>query len=327
MPRHPRVWLLCLLLAAPWSAAQGPATASADGLLQQMTHALRTLDYQGSLVYEHDGRIDSLRLFHAGGEHERERLVSLSGPTTEIVRDGGKVVCNLADGSSAHFTQSSTRGLLPLVPTASRRALSSHYAISLAGTDRVAGHSADIVDVAARDGYRYGYRLWLDRQTRLLLRSVVLDGKKRPLEQVMFVALEIGVPPDETDLRLARAPAPATRAAPVETESPSSTRWQVVDLPEGFRLVSTRQATINTDGAEHHVYSDGLAGVSVYIEPLTPQSGDSSALSMRGTLNIYTQAQGSWRVTAMGNVPALTVQQMAQSVTPLPASDTTERVR
>lgn len=297
-----------------------------------MTHALRTLDYQGSLIYEHDGRIDSLRLFHAGGEQERERLVSLSGPTTEILRDGGQVVCNLADGSSAHFTQSSTRGLLPLVPTASRRALSSHYTISLAGTDRVAGRSADIVDVAARDGYRYGYRLWLDRQTRLLLRSMVLDSKKRPLEQVLFVALEIGVPPDETDLRLSRAPTPAARsapieAAPVETESTSSTRWQVVDLPQGFRLVSSRQAAINTDGAEHLVYSDGLAGVSVYIEPLTPLSGEISALSVRGTLNIYTQAQGSWRVTAMGNVPALTVQQMAQSVTPLPASDAAERAR
>ena len=327
MRPHPRLWLLLLLLVAPWSAAQDAAAVSADDVLQQMTHALRTLDYQGSLVYEHDGRIDSLRLYHAGGTHERERLVSLNGPATEIVRDGGQVICNLADGSTAHFTQSPSRGLLPLVPAASRRALNRHYAISLAGTDRVAGYSADIVDVMARDGYRYGYRLWLDHQTRLLLRSVVLDSKKRPLEQVMFVALEIGVAPEEADLRLARAPTPAPRVAPPEAESPTSTRWQVVDLPEGFRLLWTRQATSNHDGAEHLVYSDGLAGVSVYIEPLAPQSDEISALSVRGTLNIYTQTQGTWRVTAMGNVPALTVQQMAQSVTPLPPSAAAERTR
>ena len=66
-------------------------------------------------------------------------------------------------------------GCLPLVPDAGNRQIGEHYEVRIAGKDRVAGYAADVIDVMPRDGFRYGYRLWLDHSTRL---AAALDGHR-----------------------------------------------------------------------------------------------------------------------------------------------------
>ena len=78
-----------LLAAAPSSANDAQ---DAQKLLFSMTNAIHALDYQGSFTYQHSGRTDTLRVFHAGGANERERLVSLNGPSRELVRSGSSVI-------------------------------------------------------------------------------------------------------------------------------------------------------------------------------------------------------------------------------------------
>lgn len=314
--RYAVAWITCLIAAcflAGWAHADDERP-SGEVLLARMGEAMRNLDYQGSFTYQHAGRTDTLRVFHAGGPRERERLVSLSGPRTELVRDGFNVTCVQADGTATVYTRLSNRGLLPLIPDAGGRSLATHYDVRTVGSDRVAGFVADIVDVVARDRLRYGYRLWLDQQSHLLLRSIVTDADRRPLEQFMFVSLEVGSMPSETDLAPSRRELQVTTAPSQEVLVRTDPTWSVAELPTGFELVSARRSPKDPDGAEHLVYSDGLASVSIYVEPKGEGVDDAGALAGHGTMNIDSRVQDGWRITVLGDVPAETVGTMARSV-------------
>lgn len=313
-----RAWSMLGLLCLAWLiAVPRPARADDAGpLLDAMAKAMRTLDYQGAFTYQHAGRVDTLRIFHAGGARERERLVSLNGPRSELVRDGANVTCTQPDGTTVVYASTAGRGLMPLLPAADTRALDEHYEVRRIGEDRVAGYRADVVDVAPRDRLRYGYRFWLERDTRLLLRSMVTDGERRPLEQLMFVSLEIGTAPTEADLvpqKRGDAATPVT-APEIELEVRGTPYWQVVPAPPGFHFVSARRPKQGPEGAEHLVYSDGLATVSIYVEPRGDAVAGYDTLAGRGTVNVFGRVMEDWRVTVLGEVPVATVHQIGNNL-------------
>jgi len=295
-------------LAAP---ARADETAAHE-LLSRMGASLRRVDYEGSFIYQHDGRTDALRIFHSGGDPERERLISLTGARGEVVRDGTAIVCVQAGGVPTLFATRAESQLLPLVPNVG--GLGPEYAVATAGDDRVAGYDARIVEISPRDPYRYGYRLWLSKDNQLLLRSAVFDASRRPLEQFMFVALDVGTRPSATDL--APSADVAGAAAPAD-EMPLATRprWDIANAPPGFHLVRAQQASDAAPDAEHLVYSDGLASVSIYVEPhaLSAPVAFESA-TMHGALSIHSVDAAGVRVTALGDVPPATVQAMARGV-------------
>jgi sigma-E factor negative regulatory protein RseB len=311
---HSSIGLSCVALAmlALVAVPARADEAEAHALLSRMSQSLRSVDYEGSFIYQHDGRTDALRIFHSGGIPERERLISLNGVRGEVIRDGAAIVCVQAGGVPTLFATRAESQLLPLVPNVG--ALGAEYAVATAGDDRVAGYEAHVVEISPRDPYRYGYRLWLAKDNQLLLRSAVLDAARRPLEQFMFVALDVGTRPSETDL--APSGDVAGAAAPAG-ELPLGTRpaWSVADAPPGFHLVRAQQTTGAAPESEHLVYSDGVASVSVYIEPhaLSAPVAVESAL-MHGALSIHSLDAAGVRVTALGDVPPATVQAMARGV-------------
>ncbi len=302
-------------LAVDRAAGSGAgSSASAITQLLRMTTAMRNLDYQGSFVYQHADRTDALRIFHAGGSPERERLISLTGPRNEVVRDGNTVTCIQSGAPPTVFTNSTGSLPIPGFARAIPDAIAADYTLSLDGEDRVAGYATRRLRVTPRDVFRYGYRLWIERDSDLLLRSIVVDADDRPLEEFMFVTVQIGAKPAPGDLlpeKTGKAVAPSDEVA---LEGPQ--QWQVTHLPAGFRLVSSRRPARATNGAEHLMYSDGLANVSLYVEPLgTAPTAEPDRLS-RGALQMYSEDRGDWRFTALGNVPAATVERLVKSTTP-----------
>jgi sigma-E factor negative regulatory protein RseB len=302
-----------LVQMRPLFAQEDPA----QQLLAQMSAAVGGTDYQGSFIYEHNGEIDALRLFHAGGspDRERERLLSMSGTRSEIVRNGTSFTCLRSGQPTVLFEHRVGARLLPLMPEASALAASPWYAASVAGEDRVAGYRARIVEISARDAYRYGYRLWLDENSHLLLRSALVDGARRTLEQFMFVALDVGAKPKESDLQPgddAGISAPAD-----EAPLPGPAQWRVADPPPGFAFLRAERPAQGPTPAEHHLYTDGIANVSVYIEPRDSNAATVADRAMaHGALHIYSRDAGSWRITALGDVPGAAVERMARSVQP-----------
>lgn len=302
-----------LLAAAPSRANDAQ---DAQKLLFSMTNAIHALDYQGSFTYQHSGRTDTLRVFHAGGANERERLVSLNGPSRELVRTGSSVICVGPDGSAVSYAISRGKGLLPLVPTATTSSLDEHYDIRMAGSDRVAGYLADVIEVRPRDGFRYGYRIWLERDSHMLLRSMVVDQRQQVLEQFMFVALEIGRLPSDADLVPRRTGnLTADTSGEDEIELRKSPNFRVTDAPPGFALISARRPSQPSSAtSEHLVFSDGLASVSVYIEAQADNPSELTTLAGRGTLNLQVFFRDGMRFTVLGDVPIATVGSIAGSI-------------
>ncbi|MBA8886054.1 sigma-E factor negative regulatory protein RseB [Dokdonella fugitiva] len=302
----PMAFLVALVLAAGVARAEAPVPPQA---LVRMYDAIRRLDYQGSFVYARGAQVDALRIFHAGGIAERERLVGLNGARSEVVRDGATVTCMQGAAPTMLFRSSGTH-LLPLLPDVGAAATGRYYAVVAAGTDRVAGYQAHRVDVVPRDGYRYGYRLWLEDDSGFPLRSAVIDANHRSLEEYMFVTLDIGARPRDSDLA---ASAGTTVAAPADEPTLGAPRWRVGDPPPGFVLSRTHAPV---GGAEHQLYTDGVANVSIYIEPAGGGARADQRLS-RGMLGIYSHEAGNVRFTAIGDVPRITLERMVRSLQPV----------
>ena len=60
------------------------------------------------------------------------------------------------------------------------------------------------------------------------------------------------------------------------------------------------------------VFTDGLASLSVFIEKQTSQTGQGE--TSMGAVNAFIYLLDSYSVTAIGEVPAVTVRQVAESV-------------
>jgi len=297
--------LLALLLLAC-----GPlqAATEAQAWLARIGPALRGLDYQGTLVYVAGGRVETLRVFHRlDGERERERLVALSGPAREVIRDGAKVMCiGTGDAPVAYDLHQAGRWSQALA--VSEAVALDSYRATLAGDGRVAGYPAQVVDVAAADDWRYGYRLWLERGSGLPLRVDLIGQDGATIEQVAFTELQLGTRPSDADL----APSDARGLIPVATMPPPERHapgWQVPLPPPGFTL---RTARFQPNGVQL-LYSDGLASVSVYVER-APDGRRGGSRSQRGAVHARSFWLDGWHVLAIGKVPAATVDRFARDV-------------
>lgn len=295
----------CLLWALATSASAQPAI----DWLARMGEALRTVDYQGTLVYVDGQHMETLRVFRSAAD-DRERLVALTGRPREIVRHGQTVTCIGTAPDPLVIDSGTLSGLGPVAAAASSGALT-EYAISLGGVnERIAGREVVAVHLKPRDRYRYGYKFWLDADTGLPLRMSLLAASGEMLEQIAFAEVSIGQRPAESDLRPSGpGMAVADRPLPPATAAVPPTTWTVREPPSGFTL---RRAQKRDDG-EHLVYSDGLASVSVYVEPLTGEPA-SDATMRAGALHARTLHRDGVRIYAIGKVPAVAVDRIASGV-------------
>ncbi|MFH1600847.1 MAG: MucB/RseB C-terminal domain-containing protein [Pseudomonadota bacterium] len=305
-----------LLLAAALVLLAPVALAATDAAswLARVGPALRGLDYQGTLVVVAGGRVDTLRVFHRVDEgRERERLVALSGPPREVIRDGSRVMC-IGTGDAPVAYDMGQAGRWSEALAISEAAGLAGYQARLGGGGRVAGHAVQRVDVLATDPWRYGYRLWLEKRSGLPLRVDLLDGQGRSIEQVAFTDISLDQRPSDADLAPS-APAELERVSPLPSHDGKPAGWHVPAPPAGFLLRATRPLA---DEGVHLLYSDGLASVSVYVERVGGGlRGDSRR--QRGAVHARSFWLDGWQVLAIGKVPAATVDRFARTVRAVPA--------
>jgi sigma-E factor negative regulatory protein RseB len=262
-----------------------------------------------------------------------ERLVSLDGSGREVIRTQSEVVCYLPDRRTVLVEKrTNNNSLLGTVPVYSE-GLQSNYALATPGTTRILGRPAQFVTVQPRDNFRYGYRLWLDQETALPLKSQLCDRSGRVIEQIVFSDLST---PASIDAGLLKSSIVTTgfqwvrqelRPQRLQREGANVGEWVVANPPQGFRLTVTRMQNIGGAGPVRHlVLSDGLASVSVFIEPMlskpespttgvvTDSHGPAAELSRVGSALAYSTEAHEHRITAVGEVPANTLRAIATSV-------------
>jgi sigma-E factor negative regulatory protein RseB len=330
-------WLVpCALVGALLSTVPQSARGADDprAWLQRMNKALATRNYDGTFFHISGGRVETMRIVHrVRSGRVTERLQSLDGSGREFVRANDELTCYLPDQHTVLVEPRQDRGpFLGSLPQFDAT-VSDFYRIEALPDTHILGRPTRVIAVNPKDQFRFGYRLWLDEKTAMPLKTQLCDSRGQVIEQIFFARLDMPESIPDSDL----APTVHTdgmrwvrQGASADNASAALAAYRASQLPPGFRLTVQGAQTIGgaTAPASHLVYSDGLATVSVFIEQSSSDSGVASAQDsqaqapqapMQGLARVgsgyafSTVVQGH-QVTAVGEVPAQTVEFIAHSV-------------
>ncbi len=316
-----RAWLGGLLCAL-FSSASVAGTADEDPQqsINRMVQASQTLNYDGTFVYRNGATMQSMRIIHRfGADGERERLVALSGAAREVLRDRERVTCILPDRQSVVVAKSRPRNFPHSKLFESDAGFAGFYTLSVHGGERIAGRHTKLVAVNPHDRFRYGYRLCMDLDTGLLLKSELINEHGEIVEQLVYTNIELPAVISDKLLEPEISGAGYTwyrddEVAPAATGGEPG--WYPDWLPDGFALSNHTRDTIlsSTDPVEHLVFSDGLASLSIFIERLDTASKPLAGLDSMGAVNAYGSMVDEFQITVVGEVPAATVERVAGSI-------------
>jgi len=315
----PRKALLLLISVSISTIAVAGDSGQAREWLERMSAAMSQMSYQGTFVYVRDGAVETMRITHVADDSGvRERLYSVSGPHREVIRDKKGVRCVLRDSASVVEDQVVASSYFPELPLSIIDSESAGYRLETGGEARIAGHPARRVTISPEDSFRYGYDFWLEQQSGLLLKWVLLDARRKPLAKLMFTDFSIGpdVKLDEIESGSKQQDFVKMKTlSPVKTVVAKSTpRWQPAKLPPGFQLTAHNHKSGAGEVYEHTVYSDGLTAVSVYVEEKDKGIPVRPGVSRLGTNYAFVRDQGGLRITVIGEVPAITVKAIANEM-------------
>jgi len=306
-----------LLWGAVCAAQAQPAAPDAVALLRKIYLATEKLSYTGTFVYQQGDRTETSRITRIGGPGgDVERVEVLDGKPREIVRTRDTVRCYLPESKTVKVERRIDQRAFPGMLPEHISELARHYTISRGGARRVAGRDCEAVVLTPNDELRYGYKLWADVKSGMLLKAQTFDRDGRTVEQFTFVQLSIGnVPRDRVRTRHAVKSWRIEDAA-VAPADLAGAGWSMHDELPGFRKVAevTRQLG-EARPVGQMVFSDGMAAVSVFIEPITGR--DEAARpgpSSLGAFHIYTREVANHLVTVVGEAPAASVQRIASRV-------------
>jgi sigma-E factor negative regulatory protein RseB len=297
--------------------------------LERMNHALTTRNYIGVFTHNHGGRVETLRIIHrVRGSDVSERLLSLDGPGREFIREGDELTCYLPDKHTVLVEQRAPDGpLLGALPAIGDRD-SLVYEIRGGERERLLGRTTRVVALQPRDEYRYGYRLWIDEQTSMPLKTQLCGASGEVIEQIVFSNIDLPerIPDsmfkpqiDASNYRWLRADRQL-----VSTSTPAL--WEAMKLPPGFRM-ATRSAQAMPGSSEpvaHLVFTDGIASVSVFVEPRKDDSRPAEGPQRVGSSSAFSTVVDGHQVTAVGEVPPTTVEFIANQVKAMSKSPATQ---
>ena len=312
-------------MAAGWGVI-GSAVASpefdAPAWLSSVERAASSGSYRGTLTVTSGGVVSSSRVSHLVERQQRyERIELLGGQARQQYRHNDLVLTVWPQARLAVFEPQDSAPEFPGLPRGSRRLLES-YELKRIGQERVAGQVTDVVMVKPKDTLRFAQRLWAVRDGGMLVRADVLGPGGEVLESSAFSELQLGqrLPVDSVTgpmrkLNGYRVVRPQSQPVRLEAEG-----WVIQRTVPGFAMVGCARRALDPLGSGgderqvvHAVFSDGLAVVSVFIEPYDGSRHKSVRTSL-GAAHTSMSRQGDWWVTVVGDVPMSTIQQFEASL-------------
>ena len=288
--------------------------------LNRMNEALTTRNYDGVFFHVHGGRMETLRVIHrVDGRSVTERVVSLDGSGREFIRRDNELTCFLPDKRTVLVEKRNNEGpLLGALPKLDQATAAMYEITGGAQRSRLMGRDARLVLVNPRDGYRYGYRLWIDEATAMPLKTQLCDERGDVIEQIVFsnLSMPASIPDSafepEVDTRGFRW----LRNDQTRVASTSPVLWDALRLPPGFQLTTRGQQAMpgSKHAVSHLVFSDGIASVSVFVESREGSEPSMAGTTQLGSSSAYSTIVDGHQVTAVGEVPATTVRFIATQV-------------
>jgi len=320
-----RLFSLLSLTLLTLSLVQRPALAEAETVgdwLMRMNDAATAVSYRGVFVLRHKDQMEAMRIVHdANPAGVRERLFSLNGEPREIIRNQQDVWCYLPSQGKGVHQQSTTdaeRRFPGLLPTKISK-LEKNYRLLVGAEDRIADRIVRLINVIPNDEFRYGRLLWIDTESGLILKADTVANDGSTLEQYQFVEIEYLQTVSDQDMSphtprqdLEWHSAPTSGG--LRTVAAEKHKWTAQELPSGFAEIaySRERSENNSDFVHHAVYSDGLASVSIFIQPVVDEEKLEGPNSM-GAMSAFGVVDENNQITAMGEVPMETLRLLATS--------------
>ena len=316
--------LLCLVLLFVFSTSTVHASQSTKSFdnrpsswLQQISDSTAKQSYQGVFVYRCDAQLVAMKIIHAADESNgHEKLISLNGPAHEIVQNGHSITSSLFRGKRSMARGGRNQSIFGPF----EKILDAHYKIVEVGEDRIANRPTEVFEIQPKDEFRYGFLIWVDVETGIVLRSDMADEAGKVIEQVMFIDVEM-LADHEAESFVGQVDVGAesdeeANAGP-KTMPVTDTKWQVAKMPSGFQLSERymREGVATTGGIQEQlVFTDGLASVSVFIEPRHETEEPMLGQTRVGAVNVYGKVVSNHQITVVGDVPKATVEYIVGSL-------------
>ncbi len=288
--------------------------------LQRLNQASRNRAYTGTFVVSAGAAMSSARIWHVcDGTQQLERVDALSGPPRTTLRRNNEVMTFVPQEKRTVVERRESLGLFPAVLQTPTRSLGGFYALKLVSTpDRVAGFEAEVHELQPRDEWRFGYRVWTEKKTGLVLKLQTLDAQQRVLEQVAFSELKLDAPikVDQLAKLMKHRPGYTVQQVGAQRTTAQAMGWQLKAPVPGY--VSTAVHVLGSPAAAGQpgasmqwVFSDGLASVSLFVEPFDAQQHGTDAQASAGATHSLARRVDAHWLTAVGEVPLATLQQFS----------------
>ncbi|HVL76821.1 MAG TPA: MucB/RseB C-terminal domain-containing protein [Noviherbaspirillum sp.] len=317
---------LSVLVSLTSRADNAGGTPEAQAWLTKIQTAAQRLNYSGTFVYQQGSQMRTSRITHLlEGGTEIEKLEILDGNPREYIRKNDEVICYVPETRTLQVEKRVSRDAFPAILGASPAELAQHYHIRKAETGRIAGHDCQAIILEPKDKLRYGYKLWAEKSSGLLLRAQTLNDRAEVVEQIAFTQVAIGNV-DRSRVNPSYVNTAGWRVEHAVTTPANLHGWTVGGLPPGFRKVRELKRVVSdgpADGATNvpqtagreigqMIFSDGLAAISVFIEPGSYSRTEGTL--QQGALNILGKRYGDYWLTIVGEVPSAAIRQVANSI-------------
>jgi sigma-E factor negative regulatory protein RseB len=326
---------LALLLCA-WAGAQtrspDAASAAADAnaaehsvneWLARMHEASRRRTYVGTYVISAGNTLSSARIWHAcDGAQQVERVESLTGAPRSTFRHNDQVLTFLSDSRVVVAEQRESLAFFRNLLQANDSSIAQFYLLGTPLSGRVAGLDADVLELRPKDALRFGYRVWTEKKSGLVIKLQTLDRDGSVLEQSAFTELQL-----DASVNMAKLIEMMGQTAGYQVERPelvktvaASEGWVLKNPVPGFRPVNCVKRTLGgvaaarQDNTLQWIFSDGLASVSLFVDAFDPRRHGRPAVFVLGATHTLTRRIGDWWLTAVGEVPTQTLTAFAQGL-------------
>jgi sigma-E factor negative regulatory protein RseB len=288
--------------------------------LERMNKALTTTNYVGVFTHVRGSRTETLRIIHrVKGREVSERLLSLDASGREFIRQGDELTCYFPDKRTVLVERRSPDGpLLGALPALADGGDSAVYEIKGGQRERLLGRNSRVVALHPRDDFRYGYKLWIDEQTAMPLKTQLCDKSGQVIEQILFSSIDL---PERIPDSMFKPQVDASnyrwlRADRRVASSNAPALWEAMRLPPGFRMATRSNQSMpgSSEPVAHLVFTDGVASVSVFVEPRKPDAKPAEGPARVGSSSAFSTVVGDHQVTAVGEVPPNTVKFIATQV-------------
>lgn len=324
---------LAAMCGVPEALAQGATSNTTQGLVAQEALARLTLiheasrqqSFTGTVVFSASGAMSSSRIAnYCEGNDRFERIDALDGPPRQVLRHNDIVHIVWPEDRVVFTERWKYQSAFPALLTGLDSQMLSHYLVLEKGQERVAGHVANVIQLKPKDGYRYGYLLWSDSKSGLLLRADVLGPRNELLESSAFSDVAIGVKPQPELVLGAIKKLSGYRniKSQLNTSKLESHGWVMRSVVPGFKELScftrllspSAHPTETPTQAIQTIFSDGITHVSLFIESFDVKRHPLSVSSVFGATRTLSRRHADWWITAVGGVPAATLQAFAEGL-------------